>query len=224
MNDSPATPDPVPPGARHAPHTLRNREPILAVLRAELATARCVLEIGCGTGEQAPFFAAALDHLHWLPSDVDEQALESARAWVNAAGNPGLHPPLRIDAAAPDWPLPAGMHPDAIVSLNMIHIAPWSACAGLLAGGGRLLPAGGPLLLYGPFRVRGAHSALSNARFDETLKARNPDWGIRDLETVAAEAARANLDLVRTVPMPANNLMAIFRRRQAAGWRPPAST
>jgi SAM-dependent methyltransferase len=205
-------PPDVPAGAVHAPHTLRNRDPILAVLRRALAGASAVLEIGCGPGEQAPYFAAALPHLRWLSTDVDAEAVASAAAWRGAAQVPNVLAPMRLDVARSDWPLPPGFTPDAIVSINMIHIAPFAACEGLMAGAGRLLPPDGVLYLYGPYRVGGAHTAPSNAAFDRSLRARNPAWGIRDLGTVIDEAARHGMVHAETVPMPANNLSLVFRK------------
>lgn len=202
--------DSIPAGASPSPHSLRNRDPILAVLRRVLAPSRAVLEIGCGPGEQAPWFAAALAHLAWLPTDIDEAAVASAARWRAAAGLPNVLAPIRLDAAAPPWPLPRGFAPDAIVSINLIHIAPVGACEGLMRGAGALLPVGGTVVLYGPYLVRGRHTAPSNAAFDRSLRARNPEWGLRDTEAVIGLAASAGLAHLETVPMPANNLSLVF--------------
>lgn len=202
----------VPKGALHAPHTLRNREPILAVLRRVLADAHAVLEVGCGSGEQAPWFAERLPHLTWLSADIDPAAVASAAAWRKAGTAANLLAPIALDASAWPWPLPDGFAPDAIVSINMIHIAPFAACIGLIGGAGRLLPAGGVLYLYGPYRVGGRHTAPSNAVFDQSLRARDPGWGIRDLETVTGLATEHGLVHAETVEMPANNLSLIFRK------------
>lgn len=204
--------DTPPPGAMHAPHTLRNRDPILAVLRRALADATAVLEIGCGSGEQAPYFAAALPHLRWLPADYDAVAVASATAWRNASGCANLLAPIRLDVTGADWPLPAGFTPDAIVAINMIHISPFAACEGLMTGAGTWLPTGGTLILYGPYKIAGAHTAPSNAMFDQNLRARDPQWGIRDLEAVIDLARRHGLSHVDTLTMPANNLAPIFRK------------
>ena len=192
-----------------APTVARNRDPILAVLREVLAAPGTVLEIASGSGEHAVHFAAALPHLTWQPTDPDAQARRSIAAHAAQAQLPNLLPPLELDAAAAAWPV---THADAIVSINMIHIAPWRAAEGLIAGAARLLAAGSPLYLYGPFREHGRHTAPSNAAFDESLKARDPAWGVRDLDEVVALASRHGLALSRTVAMPANNLSVVFSR------------
>src|ERR1700716_4365909 len=141
-----------------APAAARNRDPILAVLRDILPAAGTVLEIASGTGEHAVHFAAALPHLAWQPTDPDAQARRSIAAHAAAAGPPNLLPPLELDAAAPVWPVTRA---DALVSINMIHISPWRATQGLMAGAARVLPAGAPLYLYGPYRRHGLHTAPS---------------------------------------------------------------
>jgi SAM-dependent methyltransferase len=191
---------------RYAPATQRNREPILAVLRRVLPADGLVLEIASGTGEHAAFFADALPGVTWQPTDVDPTALPGIASWC--AGVPNVHPPLVLDVTQP-WPVERA---DAIVCVNMLHISPWTAGQALLAGAGRVLPAGGVLYLYGPYRRDGAHTAPSNASFDETLRAQDPSWGVRDLETVIATAAARGLRHTETVAMPANNLSVVFRR------------
>jgi hypothetical protein len=201
---------------RHAPATTRNREPILAVLRTELPSTGTVLEIGSGTGEHAVYFAPRLQPRPWLPSDVDPDALDSIRAWQDEQPAPNLLPPILLDAREGRWPLecrPGKPDIAAIVSINMIHIAPWSASLGLLAGAARLLPVDGPLILYGPFKRQGRHTSASNAAFDESLRSRDPAWGVRDLDTLAREARALGLELHRVIEMPANNLTVVFRRR-----------
>jgi hypothetical protein len=192
-----------------APAVARNRDPILAVLRDVLPAAGIVLEIASGSGEHAVHFAAALPHLAWQPTDPDAQARGSIAAHAARAGLANLLPPLELDASAPVWPVTRA---DALVSINMIHIAPWRATQGLMAGAARLLSAGSPLYLYGPYREHGRHTAPSNAAFDASLQARNPAWGVRDLDAVVALAAEHGLTLQHTVAMPANNLSVIFRR------------
>jgi len=192
------------------PSVGRNREPILAVLRRVLPARGMVLEIASGTGEHAVHCAAALPALTWQPSDRDPEALASIAAHRHDAGLPNLLPPLALDVTAPSWPVERA---DAIIAINMIHIAPWRAAEGLIDGAGRLLAPGGVLYLYGPFMADGRHTAASNAAFDESLKARDPAWGVRDVAAVAELAARHGLDLKERVAMPANNLSLVFRKR-----------
>ncbi len=193
-----------------SPAVARNRDPILAVLRRVLPDRGTVLEIASGTGEHAAYFAVRLPDLIWQPSDVDPEALASIEAHRAAANVPNLRAPVTLDVTAPAWPVP---HADAVVSMNMIHIAPWTAAQGLMAGAGRLLAAGAPLYLYGPFKENGEHTAPSNAAFDASLKARDPQWGVRDLGDVRALATNHGFDFVERVAMPANNLSLVFRRR-----------
>ena len=193
----------------YAPAVARNREPILAVLRSVLPARGLVLEIAAGSGEHAAFFATALPEISWQPSDGDPRALDSIAAFRAATGAPNLLPPLLLDAEAAAWPVPRA---DAIVCINMIHIAPWSACAGLMAGAARLLPPGGVLYLYGAFMERGRHTAPGNEAFDADLRASNPLWGVRDLGAVIELASTAGLVHGETIVMPANNRSAIFRR------------
>jgi hypothetical protein len=192
---------------RYAPATQRNREPILDVLRRVLPAEGTVLEVASGSGEHAAFFARALPHLRWQPSDHDAEARASIAVWC--AGIPNVRAPLALDASSDAWPL---AHADAVVCINMVHIAPWQACEGLMRGAGRLLAAGGVLCLYGPYRVEGAHTAPSNASFDEGLRRQDPAWGVRDLEAVVACAAASGLGFRERVSMPANNLSLVFRR------------
>lgn len=193
---------------RHAPAALRNREAILQVLRAHLPPRGVVLEVASGTGEHAAFFAPALAPLIWQPSDPDPELRRSIAAHAAEAACETLHSPLDLDATAETWPIQAA---DAVVCCNMIHIAPWSAAEGLLAGAGRILPPGGSLILYGPFIV-GGQTAESNRAFDASLRERDPAWGVRELDEVAAEADKRGLSLAETVAMPANNLSVIFHR------------
>jgi SAM-dependent methyltransferase len=194
---------------RRAPATERNREPIAAVLREVLPASGLVLEVASGTGEHAAFFARLFPNLLWQPSDPDPDALASIRAWREEGRLESLLGPLRLDASARDWPVEAA---DAILCVNMVHISPWAATEGLMRGASSLLPPGAPLILYGPYRRAGIATAPSNEAFDASLKARNPDWGLRDLEAVAAEAKASGLRLERVFEMPANNLTAVFRR------------
>ena len=194
---------------RSAPATARNRDPILAVLRRVLPPEGLVLEVACGTGEHAAYFAPRLPGRVWQPTDPSPEARASADAWAASLAAPNLRPALPLDASAADWPLRAA---DAVFCCNMIHISPWASALGLVAGAGRLLPVGGPLILYGPFRV-GGEMVESNVRFDAWLRGQDPAWGVRDLEAVEAAALAAGLALEEVVPMPANNLTVILRRR-----------
>lgn len=199
----------MPDARRFAPATQRNREPILAVLRRVLPTAGTVLEIASGSGEHAVFLAAALPGLTWQPTDPDPANLDSIRDWIRVAGVANVRAPLALDATRQPWPVTGAA---AIVCINMIHIAPWQAAVGLMRGTGAALSAGAPLVLYGPFRRDGRHTSPGNAAFDASLRAQDPDWGVRDLEAVAAEARGHGLLLEEVAEMPANNLSVIFRR------------
>jgi len=192
---------------RQAPAAARNRGPILAVLRDWLPAEGLVLEVASGSGEHAVHFAEALPGLVFQPSDPDAGALASIDAWAEEAAN--IRGAVRLDAASADWPVGAV---DAVVCINMIHIAPWAAAEGLVRGAAARLPSGGPLVLYGPYRVGGAHTAPSNAAFDADLRARDPAWGVRDLEAVAALGSDAGFGAPEVRAMPANNLMLRFRR------------
>lgn len=194
---------------RFAPAAARNRGPILEALRGRLPTSGLLLEVASGSGEHAVHLAAAFPALTIQPSDPDPEARASIAAWAAETGLPNIRPPLALDAAAAAWPVSRA---DAVLCINMIHIAPWQACEGLVRGAARLLPPGGPLILYGPFRRGGAHTAPSNAAFDESLRAQDPRWGVRNLEAVAALAAAEGFAAPEVVPMPANNLILVFRR------------
>jgi SAM-dependent methyltransferase len=195
---------------RHAPATLRNRQPILDVLARVLPETGRVLEIASGTGEHATFFAAALPGLEWQPTDLDEAQRASIEAHRAESALPNLRPPRALDARDDEWGVG---EVDAVFSANMIHIAPFAAAEGLVRGAARHLRPGGVLVLYGPFREGDRFEAPSNAAFDESLRARDPAWGIRDLEAITALAAGAGLEREARLEMPANNLVVVFRRR-----------
>jgi SAM-dependent methyltransferase len=194
---------------RRAPATERNREPIIEILRQVLPARGTVLEVASGTGEHAVHFARGFPDLRWQPSDPDDDALASIRAWAAAAGLANLADPVRLNAAADDWPVATA---DAIVCINMVHISPWAATAGLMRGAARLLAPGAPLILYGPYRRAGVATAPSNEAFDASLRQRDPAWGLRDLGTVTAEAEARGLRFERLYEMPANNLTVVYRR------------
>ncbi|WP_346017139.1 DUF938 domain-containing protein [Pseudenhygromyxa sp. WMMC2535] len=189
------------------PATNRNREPILAQLRALLPASGVLLEIASGSGQHAAHFARALPKLRWQPTDIDAAVFPSIRAWNEDLDN--VQAPLHLDTTHDPWPVERC---DAIFCANMIHIAPWEACLGLLDGSARVLEQGGVLILYGPFMREGAHTAPSNAAFDERLRARDPRWGVRDLDHLTELAATKGLHLDHVADMPANNLTVRFTR------------
>lgn len=194
---------------QHAPATQRNREPILAVLREILPAQGLVLEVASGTGEHAIYFAGAFPGLVFQPSDPDPAALASIDAWASESALPNLRPAIRLDATAPRWPVAEA---DAILCINMIHISPWAATEGLVRQAAQLLPAGGPLYLYGPYRQSDVPLAASNAVFDDSLRRRNPKWGLRELDAVADLARAAAFGEPQVTAMPANNLSVVFRK------------
>ena len=188
----------------------RNRQPILDVLQEHLPPRGLALEVASGSGEHVVHFAQACPDLVFQPSDPDPAHRASIDAWTVALGLANVRPAIDLDAMAPTWPVAAA---NAVLCSNMIHIAPWAATVGLVRGAGRIVPPGGVLYLYGPYRRGGRHTAPSNAAFDADLRARNPGWGVRDLEAVAAEAETNGLALDRVIPMPANNLSLLLVRQ-----------
>ncbi len=196
-------------GLRSAPAALRNRDAIAAVLADWLPDHGLVLEVASGTGEHAVHFAETFPGLEWQPSDVHSDALDSIAARVAQSDLANLRQPIVVDSAASEWPIERA---DAVLNINMVHISPWSASLGLLDGAARLLDAGAPLVLYGPWFSDDAEPAPSNVAFDGDLKRRDPEWGLRKVERFADEAARRGFTLVETRDMPANNLMLLFRK------------
>ena len=194
---------------RHAPATARNRQPILEVLRPRLPDDGLVLEVASGSGEHVAYFAAALPHLIFQPSDPNANARASIDDWAATSGLANIRPAVALDAEAEAWPIERAA---AVLCCNMIHIAPWSAAVGLIAGAARVLRPDGPLYLYGPYRRAGRHTAPSNDAFDRDLRERNPAWGVRDLEAVAELAAAHGFEAPEIIDMPANNLSLVFRR------------
>jgi SAM-dependent methyltransferase len=193
-----------------APATQRNRDAILDVLRPVLPEAGTVLEIASGSGEHVVHFAQALPHLTFQPSDPSPEALASIAAWANSAGTSNVATPVQIDAMSPDWPVVAC---DAMLCINMIHIAPFAAAEGLFRQAGRLLAPGAPLYLYGPYIRRDRPLEPSNAAFDASLRQRDPEWGLRDLDEVTALTAASGFGPAEITEMPANNLSLVFRKR-----------
>ncbi|MDJ0592166.1 MAG: DUF938 domain-containing protein [Pleurocapsa sp. MO_226.B13] len=198
---------------QYAPATQRNREPILQVLKSVIAPQSNILEIASGTGEHAIFFAEHFSSSTWIPSDINPTARESIIAWKNDRGIDNLALPLNIDVSNSNWiEQVTDREIDVIININMIHISPWDACLGLVRGAGQILPPGGILYLYGPYKRHGEHTAISNAQFDLSLRSRNPLWGVRDLEKVIETAAKESLKLQQVFEMPANNLSVIFSK------------
>jgi hypothetical protein len=199
---------------RSAPAALRNREPIAQVLAEWLPPTGLVVEIASGTGEHAVYFAERFPALQWQPSDLHPDALGSIAARVDQARLSNLRPPIILDAsAAPSaWGVDRA---DALLSINMVHISPWASALGLIEGAARLLTSGGSLILYGPWLKDDIDTAPSNLEFDASLKARDPQWGLRRVEEFDEAAEARGLALVETRVMPANNLMLLFRRQLA---------
>lgn len=194
---------------QYAPSAARNIGPIGDILADWLPASGMVLEIASGTGEHGLAFARRFSGLTWQPTDVDEAACASIAAWQASEGSANFLPPLALDAASADWPVERA---DAVLSINMVHISPWSAALGLMAGAARILPAKAPLIFYGPYREANMALAPGNAAFDASLKARNPAWGLRDLDVMKAAAAEQGLAFHEKRVMPANNLMMQFRK------------
>lgn len=194
---------------RFAPATQRNREPILDVLRRYVKPCDHVLEIASGSGEHAVFLAPRLDVGTWQPTDMDPDARESIDAWRAHERDPRVLAALELDVTKRPWPVEKA---DVVVCINMVHITPWRATVALLDGAARVLPPGSVLYLYGPYRRAGVSTSDSNEAFDQSLRARNPEWGVRDLEAVRDEALEHGLAVADVVAMPANNLSVVLRR------------
>lgn len=194
---------------RHAPATLRNRDAIAAVLAEWLPMTGTVLEVASGSGEHIVHFAATFPALNWQPSDPDPAGLVSIAAWRAEARLANIAPPLALDASAGEWPIE---HAEAILCVNMVHISEWAATTGLFTGSAKLLHKGAPLILYGPYFRKDHPTAPSNLAFDESLRARNTEWGIRWLEDVTELAEAKGFALAEVREMPANNLMLLHRR------------
>ena len=194
---------------REAPAAARNRQPILDVLQPRLPARGLVLEIASGTGEHVVHYAAARPGLVFQPSDPDAGARASIDDWVRTLGLDNVRPALEIDVTKSTWPVERA---DAVLCCNMIHNAPWEAADGLVTGAASLLPSGGPLFLYGPYRRGGRHTSPSNEAFDSDLKRRNSAWGVRNLEDVIELAESRGFSAPEIVEMPANNLSLLFKR------------
>jgi hypothetical protein len=198
---------------QYAPATQRNRKPILEVLLRLLPKQGNILELASGTGEHAVFFAPYFLPRLWIPSDPNSLSRNSIEAWRNYYQIKNIAPVLDINVCDPLWEIETeAMTITSIININMIHISPWTACLGLMVGAGRLLPQEGILYLYGPYKLAGQHISPSNMAFDHSLRSQNSDWGVRNLEDVVKVADEQGLQLIETVPMPANNLSIVFKR------------
>lgn len=195
---------------RIAPAAERNKEPILWALRRALPPQGTILEIASGTGQHAAFFAAHLPELTWQPTERSSEALRSIEAWVDDEARPNLLTPIALDVCAASWPVESA---DAVLCINMIHIAPWGTTEALFEGASRLLRAGAPLVTYGPYRLHGSHTAPSNQAFDESLRARDPRWGVRDVAELTELGDRTSFDFKERIEMPANNMTLVWTRR-----------
>jgi SAM-dependent methyltransferase len=192
-----------------APAAERNQQPILDVLRRVLPPRGLVLEVASGTGQHAAYFSEQLAALRWQPSDVSPHALRSIGSWVAEIGRSNLLAPIELDVRWPTWPLAEA---DAVISINMIHISGWETSEALFEGARKVLASGAPLITYGPYRLHGKHTAPSNAAFDESLRSRNPDWGVRDIDELTELASRTGFTLLERVEMPANNMTLVWAR------------
>ena len=199
---------------RYAPATERNREAILAVLHSHLPDQGAVLEIASGTGQHAVFFAQHLTPRYWLPTDMDATNLASIAVWRQEADVANLLPPRQLDVRDTSWPIDSDLPAPitAIVNINMLHISPWACCEALFVGAAELLIRGAAVMLYGPYKRDGRHTAPSNETFDEQLRSQDPEWGVRDLEAVVDVAAEQGFACQKVYEMPANNLAVIFER------------
>jgi SAM-dependent methyltransferase len=193
-----------------SPSAERNKAPIAKVLKEVLPAHGMVLEIGSGTGQHIVHFAKEVPHLRWQPSERDEDSVRSIQAWRSFEAADNVCEPLLLDVAEQSWPLTSAV---AVLSLNMIHIAPWTAAEALVRGARAILQPGGLLFLYGPFRRAGQHTSPGNEAFDQQLRSNNPEWGVRDLDDVATLASRHDFAAPDIHEMPANNLSIVFRRR-----------
>ncbi|MBL4739793.1 MAG: DUF938 domain-containing protein [Sneathiella sp.] len=195
--------------------TARNRDAIYRILKEELPKSGTVLELASGSGEHGAFFAPLFPSLQWQPSNLDEEQLGSTRAWQKFVGADNFLDALKLDATANPWPVEQDYAHEpitAVFNANMIHISPWRVCQGLMAGAGRVLKSGGRLFLYGPFKVGGFHTSESNVQFETWLTNQSPEFGVRDVEKVKAEAALNGLIHIESCPMPANNFIQIFEK------------
>jgi len=199
-----------PNGVLYSAPAERNTAPIIEVLDRVLPARGTVLEIASGTGQHVLAFAAHFPALQWQPSDVDPELRASVEQRIADASPANVAVPITLDVTQQPWPV---RRADAVICINMMHIAPWAATEGLFAGASDIVPAGGIVVTYGPYMRSGAHTAPSNAAFDASLRDRNPAWGVRDLDDVVRVATAHGFTLDEVVAMPANNFSVVFRAR-----------
>ena len=202
---------------QYAPATLRNRDPILDFFKQWFPTQAKILEIASGTGEHGLYFSQQLPEVIWQPSDINPLAIASIEAWQAKQGTPNFLAPLLLNMLAEQWwdfssSTKAGFQPNVLVSINMIHISPWATALGLFEGAKSLLTTQDLVYIYGPFKQNGQHTSESNLAFDQSLRARNPEWGVRDLEDVITIANDSGFELLKVESMPANNLSVLFQK------------
>jgi hypothetical protein len=202
-----------PDGRLVSPSAERNKGPIAEVLGKSLPPECMVVEIGSGTGQHVVHFARAMPNLTWQPTERDADCLRSISGWLCVDALPNVRPPLRLDVHEALWPVASA---DAIICINMVHIAPWTATQALMRGAGSTLRAAGLLYLYGPYSKGGRHTSASNRAFDAQLRAADPLWGVRDLDEMTKAAAACDLTLLWTCEMPANNLSVVFRKHDSS--------
>ena len=193
---------------RHAPATERNREPIGDILQSRLPSEGTILEIASGTGQHAIYMAERFSHITWQPSETSPDNIASIKAWALEVNLPNLNTPLELDVNKTPWPINSA---DAIFCANMIHISPWHSCICLLEGAAKVLTPGAKLFLYGPFLVDGQPTSESNKEFDLSLRSRNTQWGLRDVNHVRLEAEKNGFSMQEMLPMPANNFTVTFK-------------
>jgi hypothetical protein len=198
---------------QYAPATQRNRQPILDILKQILPSTGNILEIASGTGEHAVFFAPYFYPRKWIPSDVNNESIESIKSWQKYCVTNNMQSPLWLDVTAENWVFPEDLKPiTSVININIIHISPWQSCIGLMRGSQKILSSGSILYLYGPFKINNQHTAPSNEQFDQYLKIQNPQWGVRNLDDVILLANQYKLKFKEIIPMPANNFSVIFER------------
>ena len=193
----------------HSPAADRNKQAIVEVLVQLLPERGNALEIASGTGQHVAWFAAGLPGWAWQPSDAQSDGFESINAWVRQQAVGNVRSPVLLDVMAANW-LPADHRFDLIYCANMLHIAPWATCAALMRGSAQHLSPGGQLITYGPYLEDAVPTSPGNLAFDQSLRARNPEWGIRRREDVESQAASAGLKLRARHAMPANNLLLVW--------------